>query len=462
MVALFSKILRFRLCYHRADSLVLTSLAMKLCSLQTASVVLLSATVLLTTSCDSGSSSNGPTIVVDPDPAPPDPDPDPQPVVNLGDPRSDLTADELSAFERGRDLFVKRFKPSEGLGPLYNATSCSSCHSTPVAGGTSQLYRNFYIAQYGFAAPFLFNLPGLPSPIVPAFGGSSSAGPFSLERGRMVIPETFAGLPVKQDQRNAIPIFGTGMFEFISNETILANADPEDLDNDGISGRANNDGAGMGRFGSKSQSNNIELFTRAPLFNHMGITSNPVQGAAGTVSLGHGALLQGSASPNSPTSDDDGIPDPEMPSTELADLISFSRFLAPPQKKPFNDAALRGESSFDQVGCTSCHIPSLPSSKGPVEAFTDLLIHDMGPELAGQVSFGSPQTATSGDSTASEWRTAPLWGTSHVGPYLHDGRAPTLNEAILMHGGEGQASRDAYSALTELQRQDILEFLRHL
>ena len=79
-----------------------------------------------------------------------------------------------------------------------------------------------------------------------------------------------------------------------------------------------------------------------------------------------------------------------------------------------------------------------------------------------EFTVGSPQTATSGDSTASEWRTAPLWGTSHVGPYLHDGRAPTLNEAILMHGGEGQASRDAYSALTELQRQDILEFLRHL
>ena len=283
------------------------------------------------------------------------------------------------------------------------------------------------------------------------------------EKGRTPIPATLGSLPVKQDQRNGIPVFGTGMFEFVSDVTILSNADPDDLDGDGISGRANNDGAGLGRFGTKSQANNIELFTRAPLFNQMGITSDPVQGSAGTISLGHGALVQGSSTPNAPTADADGIPDPEILTNDLADLIAFSRFLAPPQKKPFNDAAFRGESTFDQIGCTSCHIPSLPSSKGPVEAFTDLLIHDMGPDLAGQVSFGTPQASANGpETTEAEWRTAPLWGISHAAPYLHDGRAPTLNEAILMHGGEGQASRDAYSALTELQRQDILEFLRHL
>jgi CxxC motif-containing protein (DUF1111 family) len=328
-----------------------------------------------------------------------------------------------------------------------------------VPGGASQLYRNFYLAQYSF---FSLNLPGLPSPVVPAFGATNSL-PFSLEKGRNRIPATLGGLPVKQDQRNGIPVFGTGLFEFITDATILANADPDDADNDGISGRANNDAAGLGRFGSKSQANNIELFTRAPLFNQMGITSNPVQGSAGTVSLGHGALMQGSATPNSPTSDNDGVPDPEISTNDLSDLIAFSRFLAPPQKKVFNDAAFRGESMFNQVGCTSCHIPSLPSSKGPVEAFTDLLIHDMGPALAGEVTFGTPQASDPPmETTEAEWRTAPLWGISSVAPYLHDGRAPTLNEAILMHGGEGQASRDAFSALTELQRQDILEFLRHL
>ncbi len=431
---------------------------MKIFTLKNVALVLVASAAVLSSSCDSNSSSSGPVTPIGPGP---DPDPEPIPVVNLGDPRADLTTDELAAFDRGRVLFVKRFMPSEGLGPLYNATSCSSCHSTPVPGGASQLYRNFYLAQYGFA-PFLLSLPGLPSPVVPAFGSTNSL-PFSLENGRNRIPVMLGGLPVKQDQRNGIPVFGTGLFEFITDATILANADPDDADNDGISGRANNDAAGLGRFGSKAQANNIELFTRAPLFNQMGITSNPVQGSAGTVSLGHGALMQGSATPNAPTSDSDGVPDPEISTNDLSDLIAFSRFLAPPQKKVFNDAAFRGESMFNQVGCTSCHIPSLPSSKGPVEAFTDLLIHNMGPDLAGEVSFGTPQaSANDPDTTEAEWRTAPLWGISAVAPYLHDGRAPTLNEAILMHGGEGQASRDAFSALTELQRQDILEFLRHL
>jgi CxxC motif-containing protein (DUF1111 family) len=417
----------------------------------------LASITLGTTSCSGGSDS--PPLTVDPDPTP-DPDP-PLPVVNPGDPRADLTPDELAAFNRGREMFVKRFKPSEGLGPLYNATSCTSCHSKPVPGGASDLYRNFYVATWG-SAPFIFDLPGLPSPVVPAFGSSLNV-PLSLQNGRTVIPEFINSQPVASDQRNGIPVFGTGLFELISNATILANADPDDADGDGISGRANNDGVGLGRFGSKAQANNIELFTRAPLFNQMGISSNPLQGLAGTVSLGHGALMQGTATPNAPTTDNDGVSDPEISTQDLSDLIAFSRFLAPPQKKVFNNAATRGEQSFAQVGCTDCHIPSLESSKGPVEAFTDLLIHNMGIDLAGEVSFGTPQASSIDPTTTeAEWRTAPLWGVSNVAPYLHDGRAPTILDAILLHGGEGEASLTAFQTLSATQQDDILEFLRHL
>ncbi len=173
--------------------------------------------------------------------------------------------------------------------------------------------------------------------------------------------------------------------------------------------------------------------------------------------------MQGSATPNAPTADNDGIPDPEISTQDLSDLIAFTRFLAPPQKKVFNDAATRGEQTFAQVGCTDCHFPSLESSKGPVEAFTDLLIHNMGSELAGQVSIGTPQASSIDPvTTEAEWRTAPLWGISQVGPYLHDGRAPTLRDAILLHGGEGSVSRTAFSALSATEQDDILEFLRHL
>ena len=256
----------------------------------------------------------------------PTPEPTPE-TVELGAPLPGLTAEELAAFERGKVLFTKRFKPSEGLGPFYNATACSSCHSTPVVGGGSELYRNFYVAVVdpGFGPVFQSPLLGLPSPIIPAYGTTSSPT-HTLEGGRLRMVST--SFPIVTAQRNSIPIFGTGLFEFISNATILANADPDDDNNDGISGRTNSDGAGMGRFGQKAQSNSIEFFTRAPLMNQMGITSNPFLGTGGTISLAPGMAPQGTGTPNAPTTDNDGVSDPEISPDDLGDLIAFSRFLA--------------------------------------------------------------------------------------------------------------------------------------
>ncbi len=383
--------------------------------------------------------------------------------IQLGDPLPNLAADELAAFKRGKVMFEKRFRPSQGLGPLYNATSCSSCHSTPVTGGSSRLYRNFYVAQAS-APGLILNPPGLPSPVIPAYGsGAHAFAVFTLEGGRRVIPTQAFGSPVTTAQRNGIPIFGVGLFEFISDQTILANADPDDLDGDGISGRANNDGAGLGRFGLKAQSNNIELFTRAPLQNQMGITSNPFLGSGGIIKLSHTAFVQATSSPNDPTRDRDGVDDPEISHEDLGDLIAFSRFLAPPQKMEFDEAAVRGEALFEQISCTKCHMPSLPSSRGPVEAYTDLLIHDMGRLLQDGISFGTPQASSiSPNNTATEFRTQPLWGISHAAPYLHNGSAPTLSEAIEAHGGEASAIQAAYLNLSQAERDDILAFLRHL
>ncbi len=388
------------------------------------------------------------------------PDPDPTPV-KLGDPLPGLTADELAAFERGKILFKKRFAPSQGLGPLFNATSCESCHSKPVMGGSADLYRNFYVASIG-VPPFQSNLPGLPSQVIPAFG-TQDTPLFSLEGQRVEMVQTFEGSPVQSAQRNSVPLFGVGLFEFISNATILANVDPEDANADGISGRHGGDAAGLGRFGQKSQSNNIEFFTRAPLKNQMGITSNPFMGVAGTVSLAHGMAPQGSGTPNASTTDNDGIPDPEITSQDLGDLIAFSRFLAPPQAQPLDAAGKRGEATFASIGCVKCHIPELQSSRGPVRAFSDLLLHDMGPELADNINFGIAQASPSSPvHTGSEFRTMPLWGASKFGPHLHDGRAATLDEAIRLHGGEAAAIRDAYVALSEADREDVLTFLRSL
>ena len=111
---------------------------------------------------------------------------------------------------------------------------------------------------------------------------------------------------------------------------------------------------------------------------------------------------------------------------------------------------------FDSTGCTKCHIPSLPSSLGPVDAYTDLLLHDMGDGLKDDIAFGDYPDSWR------EFRTQPLWGVSRSGPWLHDGRAATLDEAILAHGGESQAIRDAYAGLNPTEQAQIIAFLESL
>lgn len=376
----------------------------------------------------------------------------------LGGPIPGLTPPQLEAFRRGKEIFVKRFRPSEGLGPLYNATACASCHSTPEVGGSGRLYRNFYLAMIG-TPPFQVPLPGLPSAVVPAYGGSNLGGTFSLENGRFVIPDKVDIFDVTLAQRNAIPVFGTGLFEFVGDATILANADPDDLDGDGISGRVNIDHGDIGRFGVKAQSNNVERFTRPPLFNQMGVTSDPFDGSAGTVSLSS-AAVQATVDPDLPLIDFDGVPDPEMSRDDLGDLIAFSRFLAPPDRLPFGPLEEAGEAQFLSIGCAACHVPSLESSLGPVEAYSDLLLHDMGAGLADGLHFGA--IGPGGIDSRSEFRTQPLWGVRLHGPFLHDGRAETLEEAVLFHGGEAQASRDDFAALSAHDRRAVLSFLEHL
>ena len=131
--------------------------------------------------------------------------------MQLGDPLPGLTDDQRLAFERGRALFTKRFTPSEGLGPLYNASSCASCHSTPTIGGGSRLYRNFYVAVVdpGIGPAFQFNLTGLPSVVVPAFGQPLQAL-FTFQGARALMSHPF--YPVVSGQRNSIR-FSTGRFE---------------------------------------------------------------------------------------------------------------------------------------------------------------------------------------------------------------------------------------------------------
>jgi CxxC motif-containing protein (DUF1111 family) len=353
----------------------------------------------------------------------------------LGDPNPGLSAAELDAFGRGREQFERRFGRSEGHGPDFNTSSCRSCHSIPVTGGSSPLYRNFFVVGFEVLGRLE---PGLE-------GGQFVARSFSYERrAREAIP---ADADVVA-QRNAPPTFGMGLLERIPEGDIVRNEDPIDLDGDGISGRVNRESSAIGRFGYKAQESDLESFVRGPLFNHLGITTDPL--SLGPRVAGIPTLAQVSA-PEEPTTDNDGVPDPELPFQDLSDLLVFVRELGPPPPEPMNFAARRGERLFDEVGCADCHIPNIVRNGDPVLAYSDLLLHEMGTELADGIDMDL--------ATGSEFRTQPLWGLRHHAPFLHDGRADTVERAILFHGGEAQRSRDEFAALSDADRAALIAFL---
>ncbi len=375
-----------------------------------------------------------------------------------GAPLPTASAEQLEAFERGRAVSLRRFDLAEGLGPDFNVSFCTACHERPTVGGSAGLYRNFFLS--GTVTDDGAFLPG-------DFGGVIRKNRYSAVEGDF-FPPISQSLTVFA-QRAAIPFFGVGLIAEVSDEEILSRVDESDADRDGISGKANFDRGFVGRFGRKSQTVSIEGFIRGPLDNHLGITTDPLTEeqrirlpvdsslqSAGLARFGSSkptAPLQ-AAAPEGPLTDLDGAPDPELSGDDLFDLVSFAMLLAAPQPEEPTAQTTRGSDLFASVGCDDCHTPHLNGPRGALPLYSDLLLHDMGPELADGL--------VQGDASGSEFRTQPLWGLASVGPYLHDGRAETIESAILAHGGEGEASRDGFLALESTQQEDILEFLRSL
>ena len=379
----------------------------------------------------------------------------------MGTPWPTASAEQQATFERGLAVMEHRFAYSEGLGPAFNVTFCGSCHEKPVFGGSGGLYRNFWLTGIETEDGAFF----------PATSAGTSGGVVRLYHRP---DDELPAHPELDDrtnivgQRNPIPFFGVGLLAELDGEVILANADPGDADGDGISGRPNYDRGFVGRFGRKAQTVSIEGFIRGPLFNHLGITTDPLSdeakarlpvdssstaGTGGARAVVTGLLPYGqAAASDAPTRDDDGVADPEMTPDQLFDLVSASMLMAAPAVRTELDAAeVRGLQAFDQVGCGDCHTPRLAGPRGPLPVYSDLLLHDMGEELADGL--------VAGEATGSEFRTQPLWGLAAVGPYLHDGRATTIDEAIRWHGGEALRSRRAYVALDEDTQDDLIAFL---
>jgi CxxC motif-containing protein (DUF1111 family) len=330
----------------------------------------------------------------------------------LGESAPNLSGEQSDTFELGRAVFTKLFTRIDGVGPNQLGASCVGCHGSPVAGG-------------------------------------SGTGAF--------VRVISVGEPKIVDH-DAPPLFGAALFERVSDETILSMQDPTDADGDGISGRPNIDGDRIGRFGLKAQAATLESITRGMLVNQMGITSDPLakivrpkirrpEYLAQIAPPGDGGGGTGSG--------DDNTPDPEIDAIDLGNLIAFQELLAAPVRGSIDLAVQRGDALFASIGCADCHVPSLPLDTGEmIYPYTDLLIHNMGEEL----SDATFQSAASG----TEFRTAPLWGLTQSAPYIHDGRAETIDDAIKAHAGEAQTARDGYITLTDDEQADLIRFLESL
>jgi CxxC motif-containing protein (DUF1111 family) len=345
----------------------------------------------------------------------------------FGEPLPDIDREARASFERGRLVATRRFAPSAGLGPAYNATSCGSCHEKPTVGGGASRYRGVYVtsgAKDTFITPFQHHFT------------ASSVSHASVLR---------TAVGTKTATRTPPPFFGVGLLAEIPAEEIIRRADPNDHDGDGISGKVNFERGFIGRFGRKAQMSSLQGFVRLALLDQMGITTKPVRPKY---------MVERQAPFELPTADGDGVADPELATDDLSDLLAFVALLAPPPPDPPTERTLRGEAFFDECGCASCHVPSLEGPHGAVRAYTDLLLHDMGPALADGVVVG--------EAGGAEFRTAPLWGIAAAGPYMHDGRADTIEEAIRTHAGEAQGARHKFDALDGDAREALVAFLQSL
>jgi CxxC motif-containing protein (DUF1111 family) len=244
-------------------------------------------------------------------------------------------------------------------------------------------------------------------------------------------------------------VFGRGLLDAVPDAVILGFADPNDRNHDGIRGRPNRSPDGrIGRFGRKAFAPTLIEFNADAFVAEMGVT-NPAQPSENSVG----------GEPVPPGVDP--VPDPELKQEQLDFANDYVRFLAPPQRADMDKKARQGEKLFSRIGCAGCHIPTLKTGPSPVSAlkdktfyaYSDLLLHDMGPELS---------DICTGLATPSEFRTEPLIGLRFVKRFMHDGRAKTLEQAIGLHGGEASPSRDRFKKLSSKEQAALVAFLKSL
>lgn len=361
-------------------------------------------------------------------------------------------------FAMGKALFDRPWtsapaatQATDGLGPLFNARSCLACH--PKAGrgvidraDNGQLSGRGYVIRIG-------NPKGEGDPVygrqlqtnaIHGFKGEAKVfyedGYYSLTEltyGEMAEDTKFAG-------RLSQPLYGLGLLERISDETLLSLADPEDKNNDGISGRVNMINGQIGRFAWKATAPSLEIQAANAFSNDIGMSTPVHPNHYGDCTDAQSDCQQG------PSGASPQFENVEIDSKMLHLVTTYLQGLKPPTPTKTSDDGL-----FTSTGCAACHIPELPTKDGQkVRAYTDLLLHDMGDALADGIREG--------DALGNEWRTQPLWGTRDTKLFLHDGRAKSVEEAISFHGGEAQSAKDRFNALSKDDKTKLLAFINSL
>jgi len=376
----------------------------------------------------------------------PTPTPTPNPA-GFARPLPGITPAEQRAFAAGSVDFNTKESPETGLGPIYNNVSCLACHNVPALGGSSLATVTRFGESSGGVFDPLKNLDG------------------TLLHAQAIAPILQEVVPPQANvtaHRITPALYGDGLIEAIPDTTIVANSKlPKPA---GIGGRVAiiadiaTGEARIGRFGWKAQHATLLGFSGDALNNEIGITNRLYPKAAAPD--GNEALLAEFVSLTAPIEDQ---PNPITGLSEIDRLANYIRLLGPPPPAPgpASAPATAGQGLFSSLGCTSCHTPSMDTGPNAIAAladqkvnlYSDLLLHDMG-----SLSDGIAQA----DAGPNEMKTPPLWGVRAKRAFLHDGRAATLDAAILNHAGEGEAASAAYSKLKLTERQELIAFLRTL
>jgi CxxC motif-containing protein (DUF1111 family) len=404
---------------------------------------------------------------------------------------------EISPANLGQILFVRqwlehdpRSYAGDGLGPMFNANSCVACHNQGGPGGSgsrehnvdvlclvptrdvTRIDRKQFASDAGRIHPAFVVNETTARPMItlhresthPAYRARRDFLANEIAERSTVGPGSWMRL--QKFQRRTPSLFGAGLIDSIADETLRQVA-LHQAKTTGVSGRvpAATEG-GLGRFGWRGQTSTLKRFVLGACSNELGLH------------------VPGAAQPRDPLGFSNSAPGLDLNDAQCEALTAYVASLpAPSQRQPANtrerDFWLAGQKVFERSGCADCHPPTLGDVAG---IYSDLLLHDLGSELADPAGASVPgrsgitqvfdTTKYYGGMTdvfaavppeaTREWRTPPLWGLSASGPFLHDGRAKTLDEAILAHGGEARSARNKYQSLDRQRRVELLSFLYSL